>query len=138
MVRHFREGSHNRNNEAMQIKLDELIRAAKRRGRASQGKTMKEIADELRLSPKRSKCIAQTFGRNCTLPTPLSQSLIQRAGAKARARRNVGFALLGPAFASQLFQQLNLDLLDFEQPIVLAAKQVIDFFVQVPDFEFRL
>ena len=29
-----------------------------------QGKTIKEIADELHLSRKRSKCIAQMFGKN--------------------------------------------------------------------------
>src|SRR6267142_663220 len=40
------------------------------------------------------------------------------------------------AFAGQLFQQLNLNLLNLEKAVVLAAKQVVDFFVQMPDFEF--
>ena len=35
-----------------------------------------------------------------------------------------------------LFEQLNLDLLDLEQPIVLATQQVVDFFVQVPNLKF--
>ena len=38
-------------------------------------------------------------------------------------------------FAADFFQQLDLDLLDLKEPIVLAAQQVIDFFVQVPNLE---
>jgi hypothetical protein len=33
------------------------------------------------------------------------------------------------AFPSQLFQQLDLDLLNLEQTVVLPAQQMIDFFV---------
>jgi hypothetical protein len=32
------------------------------------------------------------------------------------------------AFAAEFFQQLDLDLLDLEQPVVLAAQQMVDFF----------
>jgi len=44
-------------------------------------------------------------------------------------------------FAADFFQQLDLDLLNFKQPIVLPAQQMIDFFVQMPDLQlgsFRL
>src|SRR6266576_3178203 len=47
-------------------------------------------------------------------------------------RRNQRSAL---AFASDFFQQLNLDLLNLEEAIVLAAQQMVDFFVQMPDLE---
>ena len=40
------------------------------------------------------------------------------------------------ALAGKLCQQLDLDLLNLEKAIVLPAKQGIDFFVEVPDFEF--
>src|SRR6266545_8179551 len=42
------------------------------------------------------------------------------------------------AFAADFFEQLDLDLLNLEEAIVLPSQQVIDFFVQVPDFEFGL
>src|SRR6266496_1282046 len=50
--------------------------------------------------------------------------------------RSTRTAALTFALAADFFEQLNLDLLDFEQPIVLAPQQVIDFFVQVPDLQF--
>jgi hypothetical protein len=40
------------------------------------------------------------------------------------------------AFPAEFFEQFDLDLLNLEEPIVLATQEVIDFFVQVPDFEF--
>ena len=36
---------------------------------------------------------------------------------------------------ADFFQQLDLDLLNLEQTVVLPAKQMIDFFVQMPDLE---
>ena len=44
-------------------------------------------------------------------------------------------AALTFALAADFFEQLDLDLLNLEEPIVLAPQQVIDFFVQVPDLE---
>ncbi len=35
----------------------------------------------------------------------------------------------------RVLHQLQLDLLDFGQPLPLPGEDVIDFFVQVPDFE---
>src|SRR5438477_5771829 len=43
--------------------------------------------------------------------------------------RRAAFAL------ADFFQQLDLNLLNFEKPIVLLAQQVIDFLVQMPDLE---
>jgi hypothetical protein len=40
------------------------------------------------------------------------------------------------AFTTEFFQQLDLNLLNLEEPIVLASQQVIDFFVEMPDFQF--
>jgi hypothetical protein len=37
--------------------------------------------------------------------------------------------------AADFFEQLNLNLLDLEEPIVLPSQKVIDFFVQVPNLE---
>src|SRR5436853_6174103 len=42
---------------------------------------------------------------------------------------------LAIAFLSELFQELDLDLLDLEKPIVLLAQKMVDFLVQMPDFE---
>src|SRR5436190_9015633 len=39
------------------------------------------------------------------------------------------------ALAGKLFQQLDLDLLNLEKALVLAAQQVVDFFVKMPNFE---
>jgi hypothetical protein len=39
-------------------------------------------------------------------------------------------------FASEFFQQFDLDLLNLEQAVVLAAQQMVDFFVQMPDLKF--
>src|SRR5436853_4723536 len=39
-------------------------------------------------------------------------------------------------FLANLFEQLDLDLLNLKEPIILLPQQVIDFFVQIPDFEF--
>jgi hypothetical protein len=44
-------------------------------------------------------------------------------------------ATLALAFASELFEQLDLDLLNFEKPIVLTPQKMIEFFVKVPDFQ---
>src|SRR5262249_52154872 len=41
----------------------------------------------------------------------------------------------GLAFAAEFFKQLDLDLLNLEQPIVLHLQEVIDFFVQVPNLK---
>jgi hypothetical protein len=54
------------------------------------------------------------------------------AGALRRGRRRGSAALL-----PQFLQELDLNLLNFEEAVVLAAKQVIDFFVQVPDLQLR-
>jgi hypothetical protein len=80
-------------------------------------------------------CIDETFD-NCGLRTsnwkPCKQPQQRSAGksAKGGTRAALSFAL-----ATELFKQLDLDLLNLEQPIVLAAQQMIDFLVQVPDFE---
>jgi hypothetical protein len=42
------------------------------------------------------------------------------------------------AFPAEFFEQLDLDLLDLKESIVLATQEVIDFFVQVPDFQLGL
>jgi hypothetical protein len=39
---------------------------------------------------------------------------------------------------TQLFEELDLDLLELKKPVVLAAQEVIEFFVQMPDFELGL
>ena len=39
---------------------------------------------------------------------------------------------------AEFFEKFDLDLLDFEEPVVLAAQEVIDLFVQVPDLELGL
>ena len=47
-----------------------------------------------------------------------------------------GTAALNFALTADFFEQLDLDLLNLEEPVVLASQQVIDFFVQVPDLQF--
>jgi hypothetical protein len=37
--------------------------------------------------------------------------------------------------AANFLKQLDLDLLNLEQPVVLPAQQVIEFLVQMPDLE---
>ena len=44
-------------------------------------------------------------------------------------------ATLALAFAAEFFEQFDLDLLNFEKPVVLASQQVIEFFVKVPDLQ---
>jgi hypothetical protein len=44
--------------------------------------------------------------------------------------RRTAFAL------ADFFQQFDLDLLDFKEPVVLPPQQVIDFLVQMPNLEF--
>ncbi len=44
----------------------------------------------------------------------------------------------GNSFLSRFSHDLHLDLLDLQQPLPLVAEQVVDFFVEVPDFQFRL
>src|SRR5438477_1544830 len=39
-------------------------------------------------------------------------------------------------FAADFFEQLDLDLLNLKKPIVLPPQQVIDFFMEMADFEF--
>src|SRR6266567_7635939 len=39
------------------------------------------------------------------------------------------------ALAAEFFEQLDLDLLNLEQPVVLPAQQVIDFLVQMPNLQ---
>src|SRR6266496_4336786 len=53
-----------------------------------------------------------------------------------KVARSTRTAALTFALAADFFEQLNLDLLDFEEPIVLTPQEVIDFFVQVPDLQF--
>ena len=53
------------------------------------------------------------------------------AGHVRCGRRNV-FAL---ALSTKFFEQLDLDLLNLKQPIVLPPQEVIEFFVQMPDFQ---
>ena len=43
--------------------------------------------------------------------------------------RSTAFAL------ADFFQQFDLNLLDFEEPVVLPSQEVIDFLVQVPNLE---
>lgn len=43
--------------------------------------------------------------------------------------RRAAFAL------ADFFQEFDLNLLDFEEPVVLPSQQVIDFLVQVPNLE---
>jgi hypothetical protein len=45
---------------------------------------------------------------------------------------------LALSFAAEFFEQLDLDLLNLEESIVLLLQEVIDFLVQVPDFQFGL
>src|SRR6266496_2806939 len=52
-----------------------------------------------------------------------------------KVARSTRTAALTFALAADFFEQLNLDLLDFEEPIVLTPQEVIDFFVQVPDLQ---
>jgi hypothetical protein len=47
-------------------------------------------------------------------------------------------AALAFTLATDFLEQLDLDLLNFEQPIVLLPQEMIDFFVEVPDFELGL
>ena len=45
----------------------------------------------------------------------------------------------GAAFAlADFFQQFDLDLLNFEEPVVLLSQEMIDFLVQVPNLELGL
>ncbi len=45
----------------------------------------------------------------------------------------------GAAFAlADFFQQFDLDLLNFEEPVVLLSQEMIDFLVQVPNLELSL
>ena len=46
--------------------------------------------------------------------------------------RRAAFAL------ADFFQQFDLDLLNFEEPIVLLSQKMIDFLVQVPNLELGL
>src|SRR5437588_2140190 len=72
------------------------------------------------------------MGRNAPVsPCALQRKLTPTALAGWRGR-------LAAAFLAEFFEQLDLDLLDFEKPVVLAAEQVIEFFVKMPDFEFGL
>lgn len=57
----------------------------------------------------------------------LSRALTRRSGAGA-------FAFL----LREFFQQLDLNLLHFEEPIVLPPQEVIDLLVQMPDLQLRL
>ena len=45
----------------------------------------------------------------------------------------------GTAFAlAEFFQQFDLNLLNLKEPVVLLPQEVIDFLVQVPNFELSL
>ena len=46
--------------------------------------------------------------------------------------RRTAFAL------ADFFQQFDLNLLDFEEPVVLPSQKMIDFLVQVPNLELGL
>ena len=47
-------------------------------------------------------------------------------------------ATLALAFAAEFFEQFDLDLLNLEKPIVLIPQKMIDFFVEMPDFQLSL
>ena len=47
-------------------------------------------------------------------------------------------ATLALAFAAEFFEQFDLDLLNFEKPIVLTPQKMIEFFVEMPDFQLSL
>src|ERR1700681_3683038 len=77
---------------------------------------------------------SRDIGRNApVVPHALQWKCGERTISLRGARRRCLLALAG-----KLFQQLDLNLLDLEKAVVLAAQEVIDFFVEVPDFEFGL
>ena len=80
-------------------------------------------------TPAAIKCLIGYDLTDETILTAFGCGLLSRFSAGPRS----AFALL-----TDFFEQLNLDLLDLEKPIVLFSQKVIDFFVQVPDFEFGL
>src|SRR5436190_14489601 len=77
---------------------------------------------------------SRDIGRNApVLPRALQWKYGERTISLRGARRRRLFALAG-----KLFQELDLNLLNLEKAVVLAAKQVINFLVKMPDFEFGL
>jgi hypothetical protein len=76
-----------------------------------------------------SRCSHGPVGRLCQVKAPPEADRPQ-AGGYNTCEITLTFAL-----AADFFEQLDLDLLNFEEPIVLPPQEMIDFFVQVPDFE---
>ena len=61
-------------------------------------------------------------------------------GYMGAAGGKIGKGLSIPVFfqGGHFGKQFDLDLLDFDQTLPLARQQMVDFFMQVPDLEFRL
>src|SRR5581483_126602 len=75
--------------------------------------------------------VATAANRRCRA----SNRQILRSRTSIEARVLIGVHLLP---LRKRLEQFNLNLLRLEQALVLAAQQVIHFFVQMPDFEFGL
>src|SRR6266403_3210405 len=75
---------------------------------------------------------SQRSGRALARRTNLRRDAEQDSGVK-NSNSRAGSAI---TFAAEFFQQFDLNLLNLEEPIVLASQQVIDFFVEMPDFKF--
>src|SRR2546430_1417644 len=65
-------------------------------------------------------------------PIPIFSEPFLRRSSTRSLTFSVAFAL-----AADFFEQLDLDLLDLKEPVVLLAQQMVDFFVQVTDFQLR-
>src|ERR1044071_1886770 len=80
----------------------------------------------------RWRVYSRDIGRNApVLPHALQWKYDEGTISLRGARRRRLIALPG-----KLLQELDLNLLNLEKAVVLAAQQVIDFFMEMPDFEF--
>jgi hypothetical protein len=79
--------------------------------------------------------MADFSGKRGQVNGTFAQSAQAEAPKKRFLSNSSRTAALALALAADFFEQLNLNLLDFEEPIVLPPQEVIDFFVEVPDFE---
>ncbi len=77
-------------------------------------------------TPAAIKCFIRHDLTDETILTAFGCGLLSRFSAEPRS----ALALL-----ADFFEQLDLDLLDLEEPVVLFAQEVIDFFVKVADLE---
>src|ERR1700694_536079 len=64
----------------------------------------------------------------------LPRALQSKCGERMISLRSAGRGRL-LTLTGKFFKQLDLNLLNLEKAVVLAAKQVIDFFVEVSDFQ---